>query len=192
MSDHCSCNRRAALATIAGTGLTLLGGGGAFAQSDPKSTRPQPADVLVYADGAKAGKPILSSDLKAGATQIIAYAMDPSSKVVRDGSKLNTVLVIAVDPAKMSDATKANAAGNVVAYSAVCTHVGCLVEGFEKNVDRLLCPCHQSEYDPADSAKVTNGPAPRQLAALPLKAGNGGTLTVAATFLGHVGVGSPS
>jgi rieske iron-sulfur protein len=192
MNDKCSCNRRAAIATLAGTGLALLGGVAARAQSDPKSMRPQPGDVLVYADGANANKPIMASDIAAGSPQVLAWAMDPASKAVRDGSKLNAVLVIAVDPSKMSDATKANAAGSVVAYSAVCTHVGCLVEGFEKDVDRLLCPCHQSEYDPADSAKVTNGPAPSRLATLPLKAGDGGALAVAGTFKGHVGVGPTS
>ncbi len=193
MSGDCSsCNRRAAVATLVGTGVALFGGLGALAQSDPKSMRPQSGDVLVYASGAKANSPIVASDLQPGSPQILAWAMDPSSKTVRDGSKLNSVLVIAVDPGKMSDATKANAAGSVVAYSAVCTHVGCLVEGFEKGSDRLLCPCHQSEYDPTDSAKVTGGPAPARLATLPLKAGDGGALAVAGTFKGHVGVGPTS
>lgn len=193
MNDGCSCNRRAAVATLVGTGVALLRGGvGALAQSDPKSTRPQPGDVLVYAGGAKANTPIMASDLAPGSSQVLAFAMDPSSKTVRDGSKLNSVLVIAVDPSKMSDATKANAAGSIVAYSAVCTHVGCLVEGFEKDSDRLICPCHQSEYDPADSAKVTGGPAPARLATLPLKAGDGGALAVAGTFKGHVGIGPTS
>jgi Rieske Fe-S protein len=192
MSGECSCNRRAAVATLVGTGVALLGGIGALAQSDPKSTRPQPGDVLVYADGAKANNPIMASDLAPGSPQVLAWAMDPASKTVRDGSKLNQVLVIAVDPSKMTDTTKTYAAGSVVAYSAVCTHVGCLVEGFEKGTDRLLCPCHQSEYDPADSAKVTGGPAPSRLATLPLKTGDGGALAVAGTFKGHVGVGPTS
>jgi rieske iron-sulfur protein len=193
MSDPCSCNRRAAVATLVGTGMALLGGGvNALAQSDPKSMRPQSGDVLVYADGPKANNPIAAADLQPGAPQVLAWAMDPASKTVRDGSKLNQVLVIAVDPSKMSDATKANAAGSVVAYSAVCTHVGCLVEGFEKGSDRLLCPCHQSEYDPTDSAKVTGGPAPARLATLPLKPGDGGALAVAGTFKGHVGIGQTS
>ncbi len=192
MSDPCSCNRRTAVATLVGTGVALLGGARALAQSDPKSLRPQSGDVLVYASGAKANHPIIASDLAPGSPQILAWPMDPASKTVRDGSKLNQVLVVAVDPSKMTDDTKANAAGSVVAYSAVCTHVGCLVEGFEKDSDRLICPCHQSEYDPADSAKVTGGPAPRRLATLPLKSGDGGAIAVAGTFKGHVGAGSPA
>jgi Rieske Fe-S protein len=192
MNNECSCNRRTAVATLAGTGMALLTGVGALAQSDPKRMRPQPGDVLVYADGAKANAAVLAADLKVGAPQVLAWAMDPATKTVRDGSKLNQVLVIAVDPSKMTDTTSANAAGGIVAYSAVCTHVGCLVEGFEKGVNRLLCPCHQSEYDPADGGKVTNGPAPARLAALPLKAGASGTLAVAAPFKGHVGIGPTS
>lgn len=188
MSGECSCNRRAAVATLAGAGMALLGGIGALAQSDPKSMRPQAGDVLVYADATKANKPIMASDLHAGSPQVLAWAMDPSSKTVRDGSKLNQVLVLAVDPGKMGDDTKTNAAGNVVAYSGVCTHQGCLVEGYEKGPQRLLCPCHQSEFDPSQGAKVTGGPAPSRLASLPLKAGSGGTLAVAGTFQGHVGI----
>lgn len=191
MNGGC-CNRRAAVATLVGTGVALFGGVAALAQSDPKSVRPQAGDQLVYASGAKANQPVMAADLAPGSPQILAWAMEPSSKTVRDGSKLNTILVVAVDPTKMTDTTKVNAAGSVLAYSAVCTHVGCLVEGFEKDSDRLICPCHQSEYDPADSAKVTGGPAPARLASLPLKAGDGGTLTVAGAFKGHVGVGPTS
>ena len=189
---QCSCSRREAVAAVAGVGIALLGGGAALAQSDPKSARPQPGDVLVYADGAKANKPIAAADLKVGSAQVLAWAMDPSSKVVRDGSKLNQVVVVAVDAAKMADETKEHAAGNVVAYSAICTHQGCLVEGYEKAQQRLLCPCHQSEYDPSDGAKVTGGPAPSRLAALPLKAGPSGTIAVAGTFQGHVGIAKTS
>ncbi len=192
MNGECSCNRSTAVATIAGAGIVMLGGVSALAQSDGKSMRPQAGDVLVYASGAKANNPIMASDLKAGASSVLAWAMDPTSKTVRDGSKLNQVVVISVDASKMSDGTKANAAGSVVAYSAVCSHQGCLVEGFEQSSDRLLCPCHQSEYDPADGAKVTGGPAPNRLAALPLKAGTGGTLAVAGKFMGHVGIGQSS
>ncbi|GAC1302391.1 MAG: Rieske (2Fe-2S) protein [Vulcanimicrobiaceae bacterium] len=192
MSGECSCSRRAAVASLAGAGIALLGGIGAFAQSDPKSMRPQPNDVLVYADGRKANKPIKASDLVVGSSQVLAWAMDPSSKTVRNGSKLNQILVLAVDPQKMADDTKSNAAGKVVAYSAVCTHQGCLVEGYQKADHLLLCPCHQSVYDPSDGAKVTAGPAPNRLASLPLKAGSGGKITVAGTFDGHVGIAPSS
>ena len=41
----------------------------------------------------------------------------------------------------------------IVAYSKVCTHVGCPVALYEQQTHHLLCPCHQSQFD------VTNGAA---------------------------------
>ena len=146
----------------------------------------------VYQAGANANKPIAAADVKAGTAQILAWPMDPATKTVRSGTRLNTILVVAVDSSKMSAETKANAAGGVVAYSAVCTHQGCIVEGWEKGPQNLLCPCHQSEYDPRNGAKVLAGPAPNRLAALPLKVGGDGALTVAGGFQGHVGMSAAS
>ncbi|HWS57682.1 MAG TPA: Rieske (2Fe-2S) protein [Actinotalea sp.] len=50
-------------------------------------------------------------------------------------------------------------AGTVVAFSAACTHQGCIVR-----VDggRLACPCHGSVFDAATGA-VEQGPAARPL-----------------------------
>ena len=49
----------------------------------------------------------------------------------------------------------------------------------------LKCFCHNSEYDPRQNAKVVFGPAPRHLAALPVKA-EGPALVAAGTFIGKV------
>ncbi|MEV7419081.1 Rieske (2Fe-2S) protein [Streptomyces sp. NPDC089919] len=50
--------------------------------------------------------------------------------------------------------------GEFKAFSAVCTHRGCLVN---KVADGTIdCPCHGSKYAIAD-AKVVAGPAPRPL-----------------------------
>jgi len=57
---------------------------------------------------------------------------------------------------------------DVVAYSRVCTHAGCLV-GYDSNQRILYCPCHGAEYDPARGAEVIGGPAPRPLAEIPVK-----------------------
>ena len=55
---------------------------------------------------------------------------------------------------------------------------------------RFKCPCHESEFDPSDGARVVGGPAPWQLAALPLKLVDG-VLAVAGPFEGRVGFQPP-
>lgn len=56
------------------------------------------------------------------------------------------------------------ASGKIVAFSAVCTHMGCTVDPAGK---QFHCPCHGSVYDAA-TGKVLHGPAPRPLPAYPV------------------------
>ncbi|HET7323202.1 MAG TPA: Rieske (2Fe-2S) protein [Halococcus sp.] len=73
-----------------------------------------------------------------------------------------------------------------VAYSMVCTHAGCLVEG--RLNGHLHCPCHGSEYEAEAGAKVVGGPAPRALPQLPIGVSNNGKLLVATgPFEGRIG-----
>ena len=60
--------------------------------------------------------------------------------------------------------------GELVALSAVCTHLGCIVQ-WEKERQDFLCPCHAGRYS-ADGA-VTAGPPPRPLAKLPFTVASG-------------------
>jgi thiosulfate dehydrogenase [quinone] large subunit len=56
----------------------------------------------------------------------------------------------------------------VFAYSAICTHQGCTV-GYDKGSKKLVCPCHGATYDPANGAKVLNGPTNTPLAKVKVK-----------------------
>ena len=56
----------------------------------------------------------------------------------------------------------------VVAYSKLCTHVGCPVGLYQAEEGLLLCPCHQSTFDVYDGARPVFGPAARSLPQLPL------------------------
>jgi len=58
--------------------------------------------------------------------------------------------------------------GNYVAYSKICTHAGCPASLYEQQTNRLLCPCHQSQFLITDNARPIFGPASRRLPALPL------------------------
>ncbi len=64
----------------------------------------------------------------------------------------------------------------VVAFSAICTHVGCSVGLYEQTTHHLLCPCHQSTFDATNDCKVVFGPAKRPLPQLKISVDNEGYL----------------
>ncbi|QEM67273.1 Rieske 2Fe-2S domain-containing protein [Geobacter sp. FeAm09] len=64
--------------------------------------------------------------------------------------------------------------GGLIALSAVCTHLGCIVQ-WEKDKQDFLCPCHGGHYSPEGA--VTAGPPPKPLTKLPFSVANG-TITV--------------
>ena len=99
--------------------------------------------------------------------------MDSAASLVRSGSRLNKVLLVRLDPSKLVGVTRERAAEGVVAYSAICPHAGCEVSVWVGDQQMLECSCHYSHYNPSDGAAVIDGPAPRALAALPLKIADG-------------------
>jgi rieske iron-sulfur protein len=147
---------------------------------------PQEGDALVFAYGDRAGQVIAAAEIALAAKQVLAYPMAAATQRVRDGSRLNQLIVVRLPPEQLTEQTRARAADGVVAYSGVCTHTGCDVTDWYRDVLRFKCPCHESEFDPSDAARVVGGPAPLPLAALPLKLVDG-MLVVAGPFEGRVG-----
>src|ERR1700730_3884060 len=184
--------RRALILTALATGACLASGKAAAADEDRPGSdeRPQQADILVFSEGEPAGECIKPQELKLGGPPVHAWPKDPKTSVVRNGSLLNEILVVRLDPAELDDETRSRAADGIVAYSAICSHAGCPITGWLKGAagdnDVFKCFCHNSEFDPRQAAQVVFGPAPRRLAALPLAAADG-SLTVVATFVGKVG-----
>jgi ubiquinol-cytochrome c reductase iron-sulfur subunit len=76
---------------------------------------------------------------------------------------------------------------NIVAYSKICTHVGCPVALYEQTTHHILCPCHQSTFDAANGANVIFGPAARALPQLPLMLDSEGYIVAASDFTQPVG-----
>jgi ubiquinol-cytochrome c reductase iron-sulfur subunit len=77
--------------------------------------------------------------------------------------------------------------GGIVAYSKICTHVGCPVALYEQTTHHILCPCHQSTFDAPKGAKVIFGPAARPLPQLPLSVDEQGYLIALADYDEPVG-----
>lgn len=174
--------RQVIVAAGAGIGLTIP----AHAQPDITRMRPQPGDMLVRADLTDPS-PLTPLSLPLGGGQLLALPYDPVSKSVRDGSRLNRVLLLRLDPADLTEPTAQRSAGGVIAYSAICPHTGCEVTNWHPDTQLLECPCHNSQYDPKAGAKLVAGPSPRGLAALPLRIEDG-NLVVAQTFIGKLGM----
>jgi ubiquinol-cytochrome c reductase iron-sulfur subunit len=78
---------------------------------------------------------------------------------------------------------------DVVAYSKLCTHVGCPVGLYQAGSGLLLCPCHQSTFDVLDGAKPVFGPAARSLPQLPLALDGEGYIVATGDFSDPVGPG---
>jgi rieske iron-sulfur protein len=182
-----ACARRQILKGALGLGFALpLIGTGSAQEAELRSLRPTAGDRLVFAAGDRKGAVIAPADLPLGGPQVLAYPQDAKSSVIRDGSRLNQVALVRLDPEELSEETLADAADGVVAYSAVCTHQGCPVSMWQDKAQTLFCSCHASEFDPRNGAEVVAGPAPRRLATLPLKVEDG-VLIAAAEFSGRVG-----
>lgn len=77
----------------------------------------------------------------------------------------------------------------LVAYSKLCTHVGCPVGLYQAGEHLLLCPCHQSTFDVLDGAKPIFGPAARALPQLPLAIDAEGYIIATGDFSGPTGPG---
>jgi rieske iron-sulfur protein len=174
--------RRDAIVLGACAGLGL-GGCIIAARADPADERPQADDLLVAIDGPS---PTALSPGDVSGAPLLAWPMQPEG-VVRSGSRLNKIVLVRLDPATLKGATQARSADGVVAYSAICPHAGCEVNGWVAEQSILECPCHNSRYDPSDAAAIVDGPTTRALAALPLKIADG-KLAVAGAFAGRLGI----
>ena len=99
------------------------------------------------------------------------------------------IVIVRMNPAdiKIMDSRRDWQVSGILAYSKICTHVGCPISLWEQQTHHLLCPCHQSTFDLADSGKVVFGPAARALPQLPIKVNDQGYLVARSDFTVPVG-----
>ncbi|WP_433468453.1 cytochrome bc1 complex Rieske iron-sulfur subunit [Spirillospora sp. CA-128828] len=98
----------------------------------------------------------------------------PEDQVLTQNAKAVTILInIPADQFKPAKGRENWHVNGIVAYSKVCTHVGCPAALYEQTTHHILCPCHQSTFDATDAAKVIFGPAARPLPQLPLAVEDG-------------------
>ncbi|GAA4366774.1 Rieske 2Fe-2S domain-containing protein [Nocardioides caricicola] len=109
--------------------------------------------------------------------------------VLQINKSKGAVVVVRMEPDEIihGEGRENWAVDGIVCYSKICTHVGCPISLYERTTHHLLCPCHQSTFDLADSAKVVFGPAARALPQLPLGVDEEGYLIATAPFDEPVG-----
>ncbi len=132
-------------------------------------------DVLSYADstgGGQPGQPFNAYELPVnGSVQLFP--------VGKEANQENLTQIVRIAPG--------DGIAGLVAFSAICTHLGCAVNQKLNRDNLILCPCHGSIYDPANHAAVRRGPANRALPGLPIADGPNGTVTANGPFDGPIG-----
>jgi ubiquinol-cytochrome c reductase iron-sulfur subunit len=108
------------------------------------------------------------SDLTIGSVvHVMPEGIERSEHPLEEKAKA-AVLLIRLEPGELSDPTREGGYEGIVAYSKICTHMGCPVALYEQQTHHLLCPCHQSTFDVTQDCKVIFGPAKRPLPQLPI------------------------
>jgi ubiquinol-cytochrome c reductase iron-sulfur subunit len=135
------------------------------------------------------GDPILASDVTIGSVfHVIPEGLNNTDDVLEEKGKA-AVLLMRLEPGDLHvspDRANWNYNG-IVAYSKICTHVGCPVALYEQQTHHLLCPCHQSQFDITHEAAVIFGPAVRPLPQLPITVDSEGYLVARSDFHEPVG-----
>ncbi|CAN5214465.1 Rieske 2Fe-2S domain-containing protein [soil metagenome] len=135
------------------------------------------------------GTPIKASEVVYGsAFHVIPEGIDDSSDYLEEKAKA-AVLLMRLRPEDLhEEPSKKNwSYDGIVAYSKICTHVGCPVALYEQQTHHLLCPCHQSQFDVSNGAAVIFGPASRPLPQLPIAIDQDGYLIAQSDFHEPVG-----
>jgi len=134
------------------------------------------------------GTPIKASEVTVGsAFHVIPEGLNESEHMLEEKSKA-AVLMVRLDPDQIhSQKEKDNGYDGIVAYSKICTHVGCPVALYEQDTHHLLCPCHQSTFDITNDCAVVFGPASRPLPQLSIEVDAQGYLVAKGDFAEPVG-----
>ena len=136
------------------------------------------------------GLPIKASDVTLGSVfHVIPEGLSELEHHKLEEKAKAAVLLVRLDPSELKESPerKGWSYDGIVAYSKICTHVGCPVALYEQHTHHLLCPCHQSTFDVTDECKVIFGPASRPLPQLPIAVDAEGYLIAQSDFTEPVG-----
>jgi len=166
--------------------LILLRDLGPLPGDDLKKTSWKAGTRLVTDPGDRFIRP---EDLEVGAVaQTLPQIGEGEHRKLSDIAK-DAVLLIRLRPEEFNlDAERLSwTHEGIIAFSKICSHMGCAVALYEQQTKHLLCPCHQSTFDVTRAAKVIFGPAARPLPQLAITVDSEGYLIAKAPFSEPVG-----
>lgn len=135
------------------------------------------------------GRPIKPSDLEVGAVAQVLPELPSGTERSLENIGMDAVLLIRLRPSDFNlDAERLSwTHDGIIAFSKICSHMGCAIALYEQQTHHLLCPCHQSTFDVTRAAKVIFGPAARPLPQLAITVNSDGYLVAKQPFTEPVG-----
>jgi Rieske Fe-S protein len=147
-----SSSRRAVLAGACAACAATLAGCARYGTS--QGLAGSPAGAPAYGGPASAGTGSAATGAAGGTA---ANVLASTAEIPVGGGKVLTAQKIVVTQPQ---------AGTYHAFTAICTHLGCIVNSVSGGT--INCPCHGSKYSIVNGS-VVNGPAPLPLAAVSIK-----------------------
>ena len=134
-------------------------------------------------------RPIRPEDLEIGAVAQVLPQLRPDQERTLNDIGKDAVLLIRIRPEEfqLSAERLSWTHEGIIAFSKICSHMGCAVALYEQSTKHLLCPCHQSTFDVPRAAKVIFGPAARPLPQLAITVDAEGYLVAQKPFTEPVG-----
>jgi ubiquinol-cytochrome c reductase iron-sulfur subunit len=160
-----------------------------------RDTGPMPGDALsttpwkkgTYLVRDAGGRKIKAADVQQGSiAHIMPEGLEQTGEHLNERAKA-AVLLLRLEPDLLDERSRPGSYQGIVAYSKICTHMGCPVALYEQQTHHLLCPCHQSTFDVTQDCKVVFGPAKRPLPQLPITVDDEGYLVAKDGFSEPVG-----
>jgi len=164
--------RRKMLGGLLGGGLGIFGVVAMFPLL--RSLGPLPKDTLFHTDWRRgtfavdqSGRRVQVGDLGIGS---IVTVFPEGTQDTERGQAVDQTVLIRLSNQDFTTQKGRETWGPMgyVAYSKLCTHLGCPVGLYEQQLQMLVCPCHQSMFNVTNGAIPNFGPAPRPLPQLPL------------------------
>jgi ubiquinol-cytochrome c reductase iron-sulfur subunit len=171
-----------------GLGLMLIMPLGGLIKNPNKGN---PLGRTNWADGVRLvrddGTPIRPGDQEPGSLETVFPAVPGGNRQTDAATMLIRLRPEQVQSLRPREGHQDFAYGEYVAYSKICTHAGCPVSLYEQETSRILCPCHQSQFDVTQGAKPVFGPATRPLPQLPLDVDDEGYFVAGSDYIEAVG-----